>query len=480
MHTKHGTIVPGCFFTASGEFVYSTGSLIVLINIVTLEQRFYKEHTEDVTAIAISLNRNICASAQRGHYKHNAKVLIWDSNDTYAAPLCTYEKAGTRISSIDFSPDGEVLLLLNNETNTMHTVAWRSGELLNSVKTHFNQVFVARFNPFQFNETFQRSHERDYENEIHDAAVYDGDQERHYNTQTTSMIDEQKDSQSQYRRQQNRLRHGDGGFYRDNDRHSQQRRRDGSNPRPRDLPSQYTILTCGKRHVKFWTLSQVVSAENLDAAKPYDGTFASIGARRKLKKKIDQQKGMRYEDLPKKWVVTGEVGYFEPHKPSDLVAVDFLEAGKFCGLAVTPSADGDILIWRQIQAQEERVNGEEEREEQEKMAQPKETNTRIGYRKDSLTGRRNSRRHKGYGGPKWESEGWVEDCIPQAHAGCAIKTTTVSMIQGEQHILSAGLDGMVKVWRPARKRKGIKNRWAQAKCVEAFPVMDPLKIAGEY
>ena len=78
------------------------------------------------------------------------QLLVWNSANIDAPPLCSYDSFGSRVSCLDFSPDGKLLLVLSVDTNELSVILWEDGTLIETAKAHFNDVYVAKFNDMNY------------------------------------------------------------------------------------------------------------------------------------------------------------------------------------------------------------------------------------------------------------------------------------------------------------------------------------------
>jgi hypothetical protein len=66
------------FYLLTGEIMWFTATLVVLYRKETNTQRYFREHTNEVTSVAVHPNQRIVASGQAGR---SAFLLVWNSND---------------------------------------------------------------------------------------------------------------------------------------------------------------------------------------------------------------------------------------------------------------------------------------------------------------------------------------------------------------------------------------------------------------
>ncbi|POM71817.1 Hypothetical protein PHPALM_11557, partial [Phytophthora palmivora] len=198
------------FYLSTGEVMWFTAALVVLYKKETNTQRYFREHTNEVTSVTVHPNQRIVASGQGGR---SAFLLVWNANDEPLgkrfACLTGHQVA---VRSISFSHDGKLVASLGGDMyNTICIHDWKSQELLVSARGHTFRVHSIAFNPFQ---------------------AY-GRPETHRS---------KKPGQSLH-----------------------------------DDDACYTLVSCGVRHIRFWTLTKAdyvppPSKENADSAF-YNSTF---------------------------------------------------------------------------------------------------------------------------------------------------------------------------------------------------------------
>ena len=159
------------FILKSGEVVYYSSAVCIILNTEKNTQRFYMGHNDDITAMAVHPNRTIVATGQVGR---KPTIHLWNANagpvnshldvlpgfepetdDDVKYPLeeCTALgelKLHTHgISSLDFSPDGKLLCSVGQDP--YHTVGiwdWDDGVLLSALG--LAPVFAMKFNAYQY------------------------------------------------------------------------------------------------------------------------------------------------------------------------------------------------------------------------------------------------------------------------------------------------------------------------------------------
>ncbi|ETO85538.1 hypothetical protein F444_00806 [Phytophthora nicotianae P1976] len=136
------------FYISNGEIMWFTATLVVLYRKETNTQRFFREHTNEVTSVAIHPNQRIVASGQAGR---SAFVLVWNANDEPLGKRFACLKGHqVTVRSISFSHDGKLLASLGGDMyNTICIHDWKAQELLVSARGHTFRVHAVAFNPFQ-------------------------------------------------------------------------------------------------------------------------------------------------------------------------------------------------------------------------------------------------------------------------------------------------------------------------------------------
>ena len=155
---------------APGAMIWYTSAVVIIYDPKTHLQRFYSEHDDDVTALAVHPNGVVIAT---GQVAKDPRINVWDSGaaahagtlppedgaelPTYPLPpetMCQLfqHKVHIRgIKSLEFSPDGKLLCSVGEGDS--HNVAiwdWDDGVLLTSARGHNAPVYTCRFNPYQY------------------------------------------------------------------------------------------------------------------------------------------------------------------------------------------------------------------------------------------------------------------------------------------------------------------------------------------
>ncbi|GMF42944.1 unnamed protein product [Phytophthora fragariaefolia] len=198
------------FYLSTGEIMWFTATLVVLYKKESNTQRYFREHTNEVTSVNVHPNQRIVASGQAGR---SAFLLVWNANDVPLGKRFACLKGHqVAVRSINFSHDGKLIVSLGSDMyNTICIHDWKSQELLVSARGHTFRVNIIAFNPFQ---------------------AY-GRPEAHRSKKPGQAL--------------------------------------------HDDDACYTLVSCGVRHIRFWTLTKTESVpppsqENADSAF-YRSTF---------------------------------------------------------------------------------------------------------------------------------------------------------------------------------------------------------------
>ena len=112
---------------ASGSVVYPVASVGVVLDPLNWTQRFQRDHSGDILALAVSPDRRVVATSQLGA---RPTVLVWDSEtcETLASLAGFHKRAVTQLA-FD-SEDGALLATLGADAD--HSIAvydWQQREL---------------------------------------------------------------------------------------------------------------------------------------------------------------------------------------------------------------------------------------------------------------------------------------------------------------------------------------------------------------
>ena len=248
------------FILKSGEVVYYTSAVGIVLNTNNNTQRFYMGHDDDIISMAIHPDRTVVATGQVGR---SPNIHLWDTGagprfsekvlkpgdapetDDSKYPLSETTGLGQLklhthgITSLDFSPDGKLLCSIGQDP--YHLVGiwdWNDGILLTTARGHNAPVYAMKFNTFQY---FGIPDERD------GVPV---------------------------------PRPGQAQTYDD---------------------SFYCLTSLGDKHIKFWTLRRDVDPATLDP-----GGLGGVGGKDDKKKRtMKEKKAFAGRSLPKIWRLEG-------------------------------------------------------------------------------------------------------------------------------------------------------------------------------
>ncbi|EKX41071.1 hypothetical protein GUITHDRAFT_112805 [Guillardia theta CCMP2712] len=136
------------FWTASRHFVYFVSSFGVVQDPISLEQRHFIGHRQQINCIC--LHPDGCTVAT-GEKALEPKVYVWDSSSAFpnpkAAPIQGFHTKGIR--SMCFGKDGRYLFIVGcDENNTISMYDWRAGQILCSEFGGKGSILMVRCNLF--------------------------------------------------------------------------------------------------------------------------------------------------------------------------------------------------------------------------------------------------------------------------------------------------------------------------------------------
>ncbi|KRX05725.1 WD40-repeat-containing domain [Pseudocohnilembus persalinus] len=94
-------------YLKNGGIVYHAASLGIILSVDgnQSQQKFFSEHTDEITALDLHPDRVKVATGQMGK---NATIFVWDTNTLHS--ICCFDKVLSRgVSSLAFSPSGDKL-----------------------------------------------------------------------------------------------------------------------------------------------------------------------------------------------------------------------------------------------------------------------------------------------------------------------------------------------------------------------------------
>ncbi|KAL4108728.1 hypothetical protein PRIC1_000437 [Phytophthora ramorum] len=117
------------FYLSTGEIMWFAATLVILYRKEANTQRYFREHTNEVTSIAVHQNQRIVASGQAGR---SAFLLVWNANDEPLGKRFACLKGHqVAVRSISFSHDGKLIASLGGDMyNTICIHDWKAQELL--------------------------------------------------------------------------------------------------------------------------------------------------------------------------------------------------------------------------------------------------------------------------------------------------------------------------------------------------------------
>jgi WD40 repeat protein len=115
---SQGHASANAFYCGNGtqEVVYFSAAVGIVYDTVAHAQRFYMEHDNDITAMALHPNRIHVATGQLGQ-QVNAKVNVWDTRTMETIRTIPESFHPTGVSVLSFSPDGKLLNSVGMDAN---------------------------------------------------------------------------------------------------------------------------------------------------------------------------------------------------------------------------------------------------------------------------------------------------------------------------------------------------------------------------
>lgn len=132
-------------FTSNGDIVYHSAAVGIVLNVENRTQKFYFDHIDDITAIAVSPNKKIIATGEIGPYP---LIGIWDS-ETMECLTRINGPLQKGINHLAFSKDGKYLVA--SAADDEHNIAifdWAKGtsKQVTNIKSQ-KQKAAASINP---------------------------------------------------------------------------------------------------------------------------------------------------------------------------------------------------------------------------------------------------------------------------------------------------------------------------------------------
>lgn len=128
--------------------MWFSAALVILYSKEENTQRYFRQHTNEVTSIALHPNMHLVASGQAGR---NSYLLVWDAKDEQLGKRVVCLKGhSVAVRCISFSHDGKLIASLGGDMfNTICIHDWRDQELLVTARGHSFRVHTLAFNPYQ-------------------------------------------------------------------------------------------------------------------------------------------------------------------------------------------------------------------------------------------------------------------------------------------------------------------------------------------
>lgn len=293
--SRHGGTIRGknVMFIGTKRIIFPAAALVVVMDIATSEQGYFSAHSEDVTCITIHPDRAIAASGQMGK---DGRILIWDSSvigpgvRDFNAAVELFMNSGIRgVCGLNFSGDGRFLVALGmDDAHSMVIFDWATAQSIATVKVGHSDVYQMGFNPYLF------------------AAIDRIDELKLPSSPVASLHSSSTDS------------------------------------------CCYTLISCGGRQVKFWTLRRTLERSSDDS--PSNG----FKGRRIALPKTKQAFSVKY-------VLEGNPGIFPKQKQDTpeflcFVVVNDEDGGTGSNRYNPPkariftgSSNGSVYIWQHLE-----------------------------------------------------------------------------------------------------------------------------------
>jgi HELP motif len=156
------------FYNSSGQAVYITAALGVILDIPSNTQKFFgggqvdntaknvandeSAHTDDIMAVAISDDRTFAASGQVGS---SPVAFVWDAKTGQKRQRFKLSKGARGVNAITISKDGSLVALTDNsDTHDVWVFDVASGSLKFKDKGDANKIFDISFSNKAGDNTF--------------------------------------------------------------------------------------------------------------------------------------------------------------------------------------------------------------------------------------------------------------------------------------------------------------------------------------
>jgi len=135
----------------SGEIIFPASRVMVVFNIETRTQRFFLQHTDEVSAVSMHPGNIIVATGEHGP---RGTICVWDSQsiETLAVLLRSSSSSAAAagkigVSAVSFAGDkGEILAAVTQDMMVM-IWQWKDKQLIASTCAGTGRVYAARANP---------------------------------------------------------------------------------------------------------------------------------------------------------------------------------------------------------------------------------------------------------------------------------------------------------------------------------------------
>jgi WD40 repeat protein len=346
------------FWLSAEVIIYPAATLVVLMNIRTGKQSYYRSHTDEVSALTTHTTRSgnhLIASGQMGK---DSRLLIWESqfllpqddkdptssptggrggkysprydNNTALPPLDPsfhfhreiFLREKTRgVMALSFSPDGALLLALGyEETKPIFIFDWMKNECLATTKLGHIDLYQIGFNPYLYIPPVKGG-----------QVIPGGGVPVSYSDDGTTAVSSTETPNNRINFTKSPLE---------------------------DNICCYSLVTTLTRGVKFWTLRQIKERSDVVA-------LASNGSQFKGRKiAIPKHK----QSWSWKYLLEGNIGLFPKknnHTPPDMMCYSILPddglesepgSGQVSGRRLprskilTGGSNGSVYIWQQLEA----------------------------------------------------------------------------------------------------------------------------------
>ena len=138
--------------------VYPAAAVVVVYNLQSRKQTFFREHKDDVLGVTVHRKRGLIASSQKSYRERGRtrKPTIWvwriggdSAIETLKGPLVFTGCNQRWVSLLCFNNSGDLLISVGaDDDNTLVMWDWERGIALCHVPTQKERIFGSRFDPF--------------------------------------------------------------------------------------------------------------------------------------------------------------------------------------------------------------------------------------------------------------------------------------------------------------------------------------------